>query len=47
MFAASLSAALARRGIYYGWVMVALTLFVAVASAGMMGVMGALLLLQR
>jgi predicted MFS family arabinose efflux permease len=48
MFAAPLAAALARRGIHYGWVMVAMTFLVAVASAGALGVQGALLLpLQR
>lgn len=48
MFAAPLAAALARRGIHYGWVMVALTFLIAVSSAGALGVLGALLLpLQR
>ncbi len=44
MFAAPLAAALARRGIHYGWVMVAITFVIAVASAGALGVLGALLL---
>ncbi|RYJ02409.1 MAG: MFS transporter, partial [Acetobacteraceae bacterium] len=39
---------LARRGIHYGWVMVALTFLVSLSSAGAMGILGALLLpLQR
>jgi cyanate permease len=39
---------LARRGIHYGWVMVGLTFLVSLASAGAMGILGALLLpLQR
>lgn len=43
-----LAPALARRGIHYGWVMVALTFLVALSSAGAMGILGALLLpLQR
>ena len=44
MFAAPLAAALARRGIHYGWVMVALTFLIALSSAGALGVLGALLL---
>ncbi len=48
MFAAPLAAALARRGIHYGWVMVALTFLIALSSAGALGVLGALMLpLQR
>jgi cyanate permease len=48
MLAASLAPALARRGIHYAWVMVALTFLVSLASAGAMGILGALLLpLQR
>jgi sugar phosphate permease len=48
MLAASLAPALARRGIHYAWVMVALTFLVSLTSAGAMGILGALLLpLQR
>ncbi|MBL6079716.1 MFS transporter [Belnapia sp. T18] len=48
MLAARLAPALARRGIHYGWVMVALTFLVSLSSAGAMGILGALLLpLQR
>ncbi|SDD31281.1 hypothetical protein [Belnapia rosea] len=48
MLANQLAPALARRGIHYGWVMVALTFLVSLASAGAMGILGALLLpLQR
>ncbi|MBR0680093.1 MFS transporter [Roseomonas eburnea] len=48
MLAEPLAAALARRGIHYGWVMVAITFLVSLASAGALGVLGALLLpLQR
>ncbi|MBP0492770.1 MFS transporter [Pararoseomonas indoligenes] len=48
MLAAALNARLARRGIHYGWVMVALTFLVSLSSAGSMGILGALLLpLQR
>lgn len=48
MLSTPLAAILARRGIHYGWVMVALTFLVAVSSAGAMGVLGAMLLpLQR
>ncbi|MFC0383955.1 MFS transporter [Muricoccus vinaceus] len=46
--AGTLNARLARRGIHYGWVMVALTFLVSLSSAGAMGILGALLLpLQR
>ncbi len=44
MASSLLAGALARRGIHYGWVMVALTFLVSVSSAGAMGVMGAFLL---
>ncbi|WP_203073161.1 MFS transporter [Falsiroseomonas ponticola] len=44
MLSTSLAAALDRRGIHYGWVMVGLALLVAVGSAGALGVLGALLL---
>ena len=44
MLSAPLAAMLARRGIHYGWVMVALTFLVAVSSAGALGVLGAMLL---
>ncbi|MFZ4406430.1 MAG: MFS transporter [Paracraurococcus sp.] len=48
MLAGLLAPTLARRGIHYGWVMVALTFLVSLASAGAMGILGALLLpLQR
>lgn len=48
MLSAPLASLLARRGIHYGWVMVALTFLVALSSSGAMGVQGALLLpLQR
>jgi sugar phosphate permease len=48
MLSAALAPALARRGIHYGWVMVALTFLIAVSSAGALGVLGAFLLpLQR
>ena len=48
MLSARLAPALARRGIHYGWVMVALTFLVSLSSAGAMGILGALLLpLQR
>ncbi|MBL6456001.1 MFS transporter [Belnapia sp. T6] len=48
MLANRLAPALARRGIHYGWVMVALTFLVALSSAGALGILGALLLpLQR
>jgi predicted MFS family arabinose efflux permease len=43
-----LAPALARRGVHYGWVMVALTFLVSLSSAGALGILGALLLpLQR
>ena len=44
MLADRLAQTLARRGIHYGWVMVALTFLVSLASAGALGVLGALLL---
>ena len=44
MLAGLLAPRLARRGIHYGWVMVALTFLVALASAGALGILGALLL---
>jgi MFS family permease len=44
MLSGYLAPALARRGIHYGWVMVALTFLVALASAGALGILGALLL---
>src|SRR6059058_2907381 len=44
MLAGYLAPALARRGIHYGWVMVALTFLVTVASAGALGILGALAL---
>src|SRR5919199_6663575 len=48
MLSGTLAPALARRGIHYGWVMVGVTFFVAVSSAGALGVLGAFLLpLQR
>jgi sugar phosphate permease len=48
MLSAALASALARRGIHYGWVMVALTFLVAFSSAGALGALGAFLLpLQR
>ncbi|WP_458096982.1 MFS transporter [Roseomonas sp. WA12] len=48
MLAAPLSTWLAHRGVHYGWVMVGLTFLVSLASAGAMGILGALLLpLQR
>ena len=43
-----LAPAMARRGVHYGWVMVALTFLVSLSSAGALGILGALLLpLQR
>ena len=42
MFAAPLAAALARRGIHYGWIMVALTFLVALSTAAAMGMPGVL-----
>jgi cyanate permease len=48
MLSAALAPVLARRGIHYGWVMVALTFLVALSSAGALGALGAFLLpLQR
>ncbi|MBR0644122.1 MFS transporter [Plastoroseomonas hellenica] len=44
MLSSLIAPALARRGIHYGWVMVALTFLVAVSSAGALGILGALLL---
>jgi len=44
MVSQALAAALARRGIHYGWVMVGLTFLVSLASAGALGVLGAFLL---
>jgi len=44
MLAQALNARLARRGIYYGWVIVALTFLVSLSSAGAMRILGALLL---
>jgi predicted MFS family arabinose efflux permease len=44
MLASLLAPTLARRGIHYGWVMVGLTFLVALASAGALGILGALLL---
>jgi predicted MFS family arabinose efflux permease len=44
MLAGLLAPGLARRGIHYGWVMVGLTFLVALASAGALGILGALLL---
>src|SRR4051795_8124282 len=44
MLSGILAPALARRGIHYGWVMVGLTFLVALASAGALGILGALLL---
>ena len=44
MLSTALAPALARRGVHYAWVMVALTFLVAVSSAGAMGVLGAFLL---
>ena len=44
MLAGILAPRLARRGIHYGWVMVGLTFLVALASAGALGILGALLL---
>jgi sugar phosphate permease len=48
MLSHRLAPALARRGVHYGWVMVALTFLVSLSSAGALGILGALLLpLQR
>ena len=44
MFANSLSAALARRGIHYGWVVAAVTFLMLLCTAGAMGLPGALIL---
>ncbi|MCC7273110.1 MAG: MFS transporter, partial [Alphaproteobacteria bacterium] len=44
MLSSPLAAALARRGVHYGWVMVALTFLVSLSSAGALGILGALLL---
>ena len=44
MLSGLIAPALARRGIHYGWVMVAVTFLVALCSAGSLGVLGALLL---
>jgi MFS family permease len=43
MLAKQLAPFLLRRGIHYGWVMVAITFIVALASAGALGILGALL----
>ena len=48
MFAKQLAPLLQRHGVHYGWVMVAITFIVSLASAGALGILGALLLpLQR
>jgi sugar phosphate permease len=44
MLASSLSAALARRGIHYGWVVGAVTFLMLLTTAGAMGLPGALIL---
>ncbi|MFI5014579.1 MAG: MFS transporter [Hyphomicrobiales bacterium] len=44
MFASSLSAALAKRGIHYGWVVAAVTFVMLLTTAGAMGLPGALIL---
>ena len=44
MLADRLNAALRRRGVHYGWVMVALTFLIMLTTAGAMGLPGALLL---
>jgi sugar phosphate permease len=44
MLAKSLSAALARRGIHYGWVVAAVTFVMLLTTAGAMGLPGALIL---
>ena len=44
MLASSLSAALARRGIHYGWVIGAVTFLMLLSTAGAMGLPGALIL---
>ena len=41
MLADRLAPLLARHGLHYGWVMVALTFLVSLASAGALGVLGA------
>lgn len=43
MFSAPLAAFLARRGIHYGWVMVALTFLVAIGTSSAMGMPGVLM----
>lgn len=43
MFAAALNARLARSGVHYGWVMVALTFFVMLSTAAAMGMPGVLI----
>jgi MFS family permease len=44
MFALQLAPHLARRGIHYGWLMVAITFLVSLASAGALGILGVLIL---
>ncbi|MBV8770350.1 MAG: MFS transporter, partial [Hyphomicrobiales bacterium] len=44
MFASTLSAALAKRGIHYGWVVAAVTFIMLLTTAGAMGLPGALIL---
>jgi sugar phosphate permease len=44
MFASSLSAILAKRGIHYGWVVAAVTFIMLLTTAGAMGLPGALIL---
>jgi sugar phosphate permease len=44
MLSSLIAPALARRGIHYGWVMIAVTFVVALCSAGALGMLGALLL---
>src|SRR5580704_16868691 len=44
MFAKTLAAQLDRRGIYYGWVVVAVTFVTLLTTAGAMGLPGALIL---
>src|SRR5260370_585712 len=43
MFAQKLAARLARRGVHYGWVVVAVTFITALTTAGAVGVPGALI----
>ena len=43
MLAKQLAPFLLRHGIHYGWVMVAITFIVALASAGALGILGVLL----